>query len=125
MFKINSETKQVNLTRGDIASFKIKAMNDDGTYYQFKTGDVITLAIYEKKNLENTKLKKGVIVAEPSEDVILNLTSEDTKLDELTNKPIEYWYEITLKNTNSNDEQTIIGYDENGAKIFKLYPEGE
>lgn len=125
MLKINQETKQIDLTRGDIASFKIKAMNDDGTYYQFKTDDVITLAIYEKKNLENTKLKRSAIVAEPSEDVILNLTSEDTKLDELTNKPIEYWYEITLKKTNSNNEQTIIGYDEQGAKIFKLYPEGE
>lgn len=29
MFKIDSNTKQINLTRGDIASFKIKAMNDD------------------------------------------------------------------------------------------------
>ena len=125
MLKIDSSTKQINLTRGDIASFKIKAMNDDGTYYQFNTGDVITLAVYEKKNLENVKLKKGVIIVEPSENAILNLTSEETKLDNLINKPIEYWYEITLKNTNSNDEQTIIGYDENGAKIFKLYPEGE
>ena len=35
------------------------------------------------------------------------------------NKPVEYWYEIEL-----NNEHTVIGYDDNGAKIFMLFPEG-
>ena len=126
MFKIDKDTKQINLTRGDIATFKINAKNDDGTYYQFKTGDVVTLSIYEKKNLENLKLRKGVIIIEPTQNAILELTSEETKLDDLINKPVEYWYEVTLRdNSSSTDEQTIVGYDEDGAKIFKLYPEGE
>ena len=36
------------------------------------------------------------------------------------NIPTEYWYEIEL-----NNENTVIGYDNNGPKLFVLYPEGE
>ena len=120
MFKIDNDTKQINLTRGDIATFKITALNDDKTKYQFKENDKVTLSIYEKKNLENLKLTKSVVVTTPGEYVELSLTSEETKIDDLINKPVEYWYELVL-----NDNQTIIGYDEEGAKIFKLYPEGD
>lgn len=119
MFKIDSDTKQVNLTRGNIAPFRIIALNEDKTRYQFKENDKVTLSIYEKKNLENLKLTKSVIVTTPGEYVDLTLTSAETKLDGLINKPVDYWYEVEL-----NDEQTIIGYDEEGPKIFRLYPEG-
>ena len=120
MFKIDQKTKQIRLTRGDIASFIIKTKNDDGTLYTYTPGDTITLSIYEKKNLENLKLQKSVEIQEPTQEAELNLTSEETKLDELINKPKDYWYEVSL-----NDEQTIIGYDEEGPKLFTLYPEGE
>lgn len=119
MFKIDSDTKQVNLTRGNIAPFRIIALNEDKTRYQFKENDKVTLSIYEKKKLENLKLTKSVIVTTPGEYVDLTLTSAETKLDGLINKPVDYWYEVEL-----NDEQTIIGYDEEGPKIFRLYPEG-
>lgn len=119
MFKIDSDTKQVNLTRGNIAPFRIIALNKDKTRYQFKENDKVTLSIYEKKKLENLKLTKSVIVTTPGEYVDLTLTSAETKLDGLINKPVDYWYEVEL-----NDEQTIIGYDEEGPKIFRLYPEG-
>ena len=120
MFKIDSDTKQVNLTRGDVATFRITAKNEDGTSYQFVENDKVTLSIYEKKNLENLKLTKSVIVTTPGEYVDLTLTSTETKIDGLINKPNDYWYELVL-----NDEQTLIGYDEEGAKIFRLYPEGD
>lgn len=120
MLKIDTETKQINLTRGDIAEFSITAKNDDGTNYQFQVGDTIKLSIYEKKDYSKLILSKSVEILEASESATLTLTSTETKIGDLINKPAEYWYEVQL-----NEEQTIIGYDENGAKIFKLYPEGE
>lgn len=119
MLKIDSNL-QINLTRGDIASFSISAKNDDGTNYQFQVGDVVSLSIYEKKDYSKLILTKSVEVLEVGESVILSLTSEETKIGDIINKPVDYWYEVQL-----NQEQTIIGYDEAGAKIFRLYPEGE
>ena len=43
-------------------------------------------------------------------------------IGEVINKPTNYWYEIEL-NPNTQP-QTIIGYDEDGEKLFVLYPEG-
>ena len=55
--------------------------------------------------------------------VEIYLTEEDTKIGEVISKPKDYWYEVEL---NPDEEpQTIIGYDEDGAKIFKLFPEGD
>lgn len=120
MLKIDSKTKQINLTRGDIANFNISAKNDDGTNYQFQVEDEIKLSIYEKKDYSKLILTKSVVVNEATENVVLSLTSQETKIGDIINKPVDYWYEIQL-----NNEQTIIGYDEDGAKIFRLYPEGE
>lgn len=33
--------------------------------------------------------------------------------------PAQYWYEIQL-----NKEQTILGFDDKGPKMFILFPEG-
>lgn len=89
--------------------------------YTFKVGDKVEFRVYDKKALnELPVLSKTVTLTEASESVSIELTSEETKLGEILNKPKEYWYEIEL-----NDESTVIGYDENGAKILNLYPEGE
>ena len=120
MLKIDQETKKIMLTRGNKAIFTIKIKNKDGSFYQFQVGDKITLGIYENKNYQSLKLKKEVVVAEAGDSIDLILTKEDTKLDDPINKPKDYWYEVEL-----NGEETIIGYDDMGAKIFTLYPEGE
>ena len=57
-----------------------------------------------------------------AESVTINLTKEDTKIAEIINKPVDYWYEIEMNP--DTEPQTIIGYDEDGEKIFRLYPEG-
>lgn len=88
--------------------------------YEFKNGDTIEMRIYEKKGLD--KLPVKTIEKEVLEDgPILNieLTCEDTDIGDPDNKVVEYWYEIEL-----NDEETIIGFDKNGAKILNLYPKG-
>lgn len=122
MLRITDNTT-INITRGDIASFKINAKNQDGTQYTFIPGDVIRLSVFEKKNVDNVVIQKDVLVEQESTNVMLNLTKEDTKVDGLINKPITYWYEICL-NPETNP-QTIIGYDDDGAKLFIIYPESD
>lgn len=103
-------------------AFSVTA-DDNGTPYTFKPGDIVTMKIYGKKNAEDVVLKRDFPVFEASEKVSILLEKEDTKIGEVISKPKDYWYEVVL-----NDEtmpQTIIGYDEDGAKIFKLFPEGD
>jgi hypothetical protein len=62
-------------------------------------------------------------VTEEAELVEIELTSEDTRIGEVISKPVDYWYEVELNP--DTKPQTIIGYDKDGAKVFKLYPESE
>lgn len=121
MFVIN-EDNSIYATRGDIVFFTVTA-EDNGEPYVFKAGDVVRVKIYGKKEADNVVLQKDFSVPIASESVTIFLTEEDTKLGEVISKPKDYWYEIEL-NPFTNP-QTIIGYDEDGAKIFKLFPEGD
>lgn len=113
MFKIENDV--IYLTRGDKATIELSI--DD---YTFQVNDKIELRVYAKSALDKAPvLEKEVTVNESGETVDIALTSEDTSIGTMQNKPVEYWYEIEL-----NNEQTIIGYDENGAKKLILYPEG-
>lgn len=120
MFKI--ENKQIHLTRGDIACIEVKALNEDGSDYTFKVGDIVRFKVFKKNDCGCVEIQKDVPVEIAAASVDIHLTSEETKIGELINKPVEYWYEVEL-NPETNP-QTIIGYDEDGGKIFKLYPEG-
>ena len=121
MFKIDSN-KTIHITRGDIATIEFSALNSDGTDYTFQAGDVVRFGVFTKKNMNDLIFKKDVNVSEVATKVDIELLESDTKIGEIINKPVEYWYEIQLNP--DTEPQTIIGYDENGAKIFKLYPEG-
>lgn len=97
-------------------------MDDDGVPQEFSAGDVVRIKIYGKKAAENVVLQKDFPIYEHTDHAEIYLTSEDTKIGEVISKPTDYWYEVEL-NPDTNP-QTIIGYDEDGAKIFKLFPEG-
>lgn len=120
MFKIN-EDKSIYITRGDIATIDVTA-SVSGEGYEFQEGDVVRFKVFEKKECENVVFQKDVLVAETRMKVSINLIGTDTKIGELINKPKDYWYEIELNPETA--PQTIIGYDEEGAKVFRLYPEG-
>ena len=120
MFTINDDLS-IYATRGDTVFFKVTA-DDDGAPYKFQAGDVLRIKIYEKKNAANVILEKEFGVTGETEMVDILLTEKDTKFGEVISKPVDYWYEIEL-NPYTNP-QTIIGYDEDGAKIFRLFPEG-
>lgn len=119
MFKI--ENKQIHLTRGDVANIGVSVKNEDGTDYEFRAGDVVRFTVFKKKDCNCVELTKDVTVDVAGLEVEVHLTEEDTKIDGIISKPVEYWYEVVL-NPNTKP-QTIIGYDTDGAKVITLYPE--
>jgi lysophospholipase L1-like esterase len=121
MFVIN-EDNSIYVTRGDIVAFAVTA-EDNGKPYTFKAGDLVRIKIFGKKDAESVILQKDFPVVADTESVDIYLTKEDTKLGDVISKPKDYWYEVELNPL--TDPQTIIGYDEDGAKVFKLFPEGD
>ena len=118
MQKIDGTT--IKLNRGDILNLTLSASLEDNSNYTFQVGDKIVFSVYEKgKMSDKAILIKEINVVEQSQSVVIRLENDETKLGNLINKPVEYWYEIEL-----NNEYTIIGYDDDGAKLLMLYPEG-
>lgn len=126
MFKLNPETKQINITRGDTATIEITA-NMNNELYEFQAGEVVRLKVFERNNCNNVVLVKDVVVADNTTSIQFELSKEDTKIGPVISKYVDYWYEVEL-NPDTNP-QTIIGYevDEDDTvlvKVFRLLPEG-
>lgn len=121
MLKINDD-KSIYITRGDAGIIAVTA-TDNGTNHKFQVGDIVRLKVVEKKGCDCVVLQKDTVVEAEAEVVHVVLTGEDTKIGELIHKPKDYWYEIELNP--DTEPQTIVGYDEDGAKVFKLFPEGK
>ena len=123
MFKI--ENKTIHMTRGDEGTISIKVPTDTTTtpitYYEFQPNDVITFTVKRKNgfNSEDYVARKQLIIDTATTNPLISLTREDTLIGEPINKPVTYWYELTL-----NDSQSFVCYDEDGAKEFILYPDG-
>lgn len=118
MQKIDGTTIKIN--RGDILSITLTLTSSAGTPYIFEQGDKIIFSVYKRGKMdEDAVLLKEKVVEQETQSVEITCTSQETKIGDLINMPVEYWYEIEL-----NNEYTVIGYDDNGAKVFMLYPEG-
>ena len=124
MLKINQDDMSISLTRGDSVAFDVQAKQGDSVY-EYAESDIIHFRVSEAKDVgeELLALSFRPIKGEDGKySVQVQLDAEDTRnLGKAASKPVEYWYEVALEN--SAGEQTIIGYDEDGAKIFRLYPE--
>lgn len=120
MFKVNDDLS-IYCTRGDMAGFDVTA-EKDGEKYTFEPGDLVRVRVFGKKACGNVVLQKDFPVTERTTEVEITLTGEDTKIGEQISKPVDYWYEVELNPLTT--PQTIIGYDEEGPKVFKLFPEG-
>ena len=122
MFKINDDLS-IYVTRGDAVVFNLTATTDNGETYIFKPEDMVRIKVMEKKGCDEVVLQKGFTITEETDTVEIALTGEETTIGGVISKPTDYWYEIELNPF--TDPKTIIGYDdETGAKIFKLFPEG-
>ena len=120
MFNIN-EDKSIYATRGDIVFFSVGAMQGEEVY-MFQPGEVVRFKVFGKKDANNVVLQKDFPVYEEINMVDITLTEQETRIGEVISKPTDYWYEIEL---NPFDiPQTIIGYDDDGPKVFRLFPEG-
>ena len=122
MFVINDDLS-IYITRGDTAFFRLSAMKDDTEKYKFQPGDVVRIKVFEKKSCDNVVMQKLFGIEAETDTVDMMLDENDTKIGDVISKPTDYWYEIEL-NPFTNP-QTIIGYDDDGAKVFKLFPEGD
>jgi hypothetical protein len=125
MFQINDD-KSIYLTRGDAGSFAVTT-EIDGAGYFFRVSDMVIFRVTEKKNCDNVFLEKKFVVEEECESVYIVLEESDTKFGESISKPTDFWYEIELipySEDGAIRPQTVIGYDEDGAKILRLFPEG-
>lgn len=123
MFTISQgPDKTISITRGDVANIAVTAQYEDGSPYTFLVGDVVRLNVFKKKDCTSIVLTKDVNVSEETQVTIVRLDKDDTKIGEVISKPVDYWYEVELNP--DTEPQTIIGYDDVGEKIFRLYPEG-
>lgn len=110
---------EIHINRGDRLLIEFSIKNGDDKYV-FKEDDKIKFSIYEKKKMNKKPvLQKIFIPTVGSTSVDIDVSGEEMKIGEISNKPFEFWYEIEL-----NGDSTIIGYDEDGAKKIILYPEG-
>ena len=120
MYRVNDDMS-IYVTRGDIVLMSVAA-EFNGEPYTFAVGDVIRIKVFKKKNCAEVVLVKDFPVTTATQKVQIYLSEEDTKIGEVISKPVDYWYEVELNPF--SEPQTIIGYDEDGAKVSKLFPEG-
>lgn len=121
MFEID-ENQTIHITRGDIANIKVSCVNDDGSDYDFHKGDIVRFRVFNKRKYDDVLICKDVLVEDTTSSVTIFLESDDTKLGDVTNKIIDYGYEVELNPDTC--PQTIIGHDKLGMKVFTVYPEG-
>ncbi len=110
---IDIEEKTIMVNRGDRCTIPLYAIKNS-----FKKDDKIKFSIVEKNNYSNVLFQKIYTVMEDSKQFCITMTSDETRFDEPINREKEYWYEIEY-----NGISTLIGYDQNRAKKFILYPE--
>lgn len=120
MLKVDKDKILIN--RGDIGILGVTATDDNNNPYTFQPGDVIRFKIMYSGDAANVVKQKDVVVVEPLQEVDIELTSEDTTIGSPISTPVNYWYTIELNPDTA--QQTIKGYDNKGAKILTLYPEG-
>lgn len=121
MLQINDDLS-IYVTRGDAVAFTVTAENN-GVGYVFGPGEIVRLKVFNKKDCSSIVLQKDFEVTEETERVEIMLTEQETRIGNVISKPVDYWYEVELDPDTA--PQTIIGYDEDGPKIFRLFPEGK
>lgn len=119
MLDING--KDISISRGDTYVIDFSAIDKQtGEDHEFSAGDIIFFRIISVSGYDKIVLKeKQIEVTEQTTIVhIPIIVTDTTDLCEEINSPVEFWYEISV-----NDTQTIIGYDEeDGASRFIVLP---
>lgn len=114
---IEIEGKTIRISMGDSGTIKLTIPLSDTENYEFQVGDKVQFRVFEKKNYNNVFLDKEINIEEITSVIDICLTEKDTSIGEVINKPVTYWYEISL-----NETQTVVGYDDEGPAELILYP---
>lgn len=136
MIFVESDNTTIHITRGDATQKKFNRLafqfpifnleTQEEELYEFQLDDKISFVAMEKKGYTKEEiLRKDYTLRElgyvkPTTTPEIPLTAEDTKSFPMDNKKKTYWYDIVL-----NDETTILGIDDEGAKKIIVYPECE
>ena len=122
MFRIADDGTTLEVTRGSSGSITFGALTPEGEQYMFNIGDVVRLNV-TKENRENmVVMSVETTIEQDTEEVTISITSFDSKIGTVINKPTDYWYDIEL-NPDTSAAQMLLGYDDEGPKIFRVYPE--
>lgn len=136
MIFVESDNQTIHITRGDATQEKFNRLafqfpifntgTEQEELYEFQLDDKISFVAMDKKGYDKEEiLRKDYTLRDmgytkPTTTPEIPLTAEDTKLFPLANKKKTYWYDLVL-----NDETTILGIDDEGAKKIIVYPECE
>lgn len=109
------KNKNIYVNRGDAVNIQLACNNAN-----FEPGNYVKFYIMTENDCEDVLLTKTFNVTELTNTVDITLTSTETRsIGEAFKTGYKtYWYEVEL-----NGENTLVGYDDNGPKLFILYPE--
>ena len=136
MIAIDSDNTTLHITRGDATQdkfnrlafhfpiFNMETQKEED--YEFQLEDKITFVVLQKKGYTKEEVfRKEFTIADlgytaPTTTPEIKLTAEDTKQFDLADKATTYWYDLIL-----NEDTTMLGFDDEGAKQIIVYPEAE
>ena len=121
MFVVH-DNMTIYATRGDVVYFPVEKKVGEAKYL-FQPGDIVRIRVCEKKNYSKVFLLKDFEVEESTTSVNIFLDKWAMKFGPIINKPTDYWYEVELNPDTYPD--TIIGHNEDGPAVFKLFPEAK
>lgn len=113
MLKIKN--KNIYLNRGDAVNIQVACNNAS-----FEANDYIEFYIMEQGKSQNVLFEKKFTIEDEGNTVDIALTSAETKsiCPAFDSGYKTFWYEIEY-----NGSITLMGYDDNGAKLLVMYPE--
>ena len=130
------EETTIHLTRGDATQDKFNKLafifpiynfeTKQEENYKFQPDDKITFVVINKKGYTREEILRkdytlrDIGYTEETEIAELPLTEEETKKFPLSDKAQTYWFDLIL-----NDDTTMLGFDNEGAKKIIVYPEVE
>lgn len=113
------DNTEVSLNRGDQGKILVE-LEQNGEPITLLESDVVNMAIYSEENLDKDPLQKlnaSINTEENVAEIIIEKNS--TAFVPEDNMPFNYWYEVEWNGI------VIIGYDKEGPKIFRVYPNGK
>ena len=90
MFKIDADGTTLKVTRGSSGSLTFGATTPSGDDYIFETGDVLRLNVTKAGKENAVVMSVDSVVTENTTTVTLSITSNDSKIGTVINKPTDY-----------------------------------